>query len=84
MNYMIKLTKKRSWFLAGLHNFENLIFLESTVGDIEMLKFPISLDEIAQRFNDIVGVRANKGIKAQVQIADVSAKFDILNELPHF
>jgi hypothetical protein len=49
-----------------------------------MLQFPISFDEVAKGFNNFIGVRADKRVEAQVQIADVPAKLDVLDEFPHF
>jgi hypothetical protein len=49
-----------------------------------MLQFPISFDEVAKGFNNFIGVRADKGVKAQVQIAYMSTKLDVLDEFPHF
>ena len=49
-----------------------------------MLQFPISFDEVAKGFHNFIGVSADKRVEAQVQIADVSTKLDILDELPHF
>jgi hypothetical protein len=49
-----------------------------------MLQFSISFDEVAKGFHNFIGVRTDKRVKTQVQIADVSTKLDILDEFPHF
>ena len=49
-----------------------------------MLQFPISFDEVAQRFHNVVRMRADKRVEAKVQITDMPAKFDVLYEFPHF
>ena len=49
-----------------------------------MLQFSISFDEVAKGFHNFVRMGADKGVKAQIQIADVPAKLDVLDEFPHF